>query len=149
MGKIKDYLLKSEYFKEWKNGYRFYKPLFRTIVLIIVFICAYVAYDAGLITYSDKVLSFDFRIKHYVKCTAGNDYDETHPLTPPCQNAAYMSDLCDEFDDFCFTEFVNEGGDKPPWLVKHYDLVLMITAIFGFGLNHLLFNWNRKYKVGE
>ena len=98
------------------------------------------------------VFHFDLTPKIYVSCPASGG---------PCENPYYLGGfikpgcsglMCNspKFSNeaICHYDWCNwkmlpagfEGGEKPPWIALHYDLIIGLIICVAFLLNHFLYN---------
>ena len=121
------------------NGYKFNQYIFYLLITIVIFMGVYVFYNLGFST--------DPQI--YYKCT-----DSTS-----CENPFYKYNFDSELDmkyrDMCTYEWCNkeilpggfEFGRKPTFLERNFGFIAGIIIIFGFILNHFLYNKEINFSI--
>ena len=118
---------------ELKNGneYVFDKYLFSLLVGVLLGFAVVMIIDGGLD--ANKYL--------FVECktTSAGKYCEN----PLYNNPAYCGRTLPAESFACTQEFIPDGvtmGKKAPAYIQYFDVIVMACIVFGFLLNHLLYN---------
>lgn len=107
------------------SKYYFHKPIFRYWLIAVIVSLAILS------------LLYGFEQHRYVECETMSDDDLVFHA---CSNP-YYGDDCEE--PVCTQQFISGGeslGEKPPWIVRNFVGLMIISLLVIFAINNNKYN---------